>query len=93
MGNPDSKLQSILFYSSRVIYLIHSADGVEVALYEWEVALNQRKSVHEMFYDLHVGVEKKLFQRLKWSYDVLPDYLKICFLYFAAYPEDKVIKV
>jgi disease resistance protein RPS2 len=62
-------------------------------LKEWEVALDQMRNVHETFYDLHPGVDKKLFQRLRWSYNVLPDYLQTCFLYFAAYPEDRVIQV
>lgn len=60
--------------------------------HEWELALHQMQTIDERFYDTHDEVEEKLFQHLKWSYNVLPaDYLKTCFVYFAAYPEDRII--
>lgn len=59
--------------------------------YEWELALQQMQAIDETFYDTHEEIEKKLLQHLKWSYNVLPNNLKTCFVYFAAYPEDRVI--
>lgn len=60
--------------------------------HEWELALYQMQTIDETFYDIHDEVEEKLFQHLRWSYNVLPDYLQTCFVYFAAFPEDKIIK-
>jgi disease resistance protein RPS2 len=54
-------------------------------------ALSQMQNIDEAFYFMHDEIEEKLFQRVKWSYNSLQDYLKTCFVYFAAYPEDRVI--
>lgn len=74
------------------IIVVAAAMTQHTDLHEWEVGLDQLRNLPAMFYALHPGVDKRLFQRLKWSYDALnlPD-LKACFLYFAAYPEDAII--
>jgi disease resistance protein RPS2 len=50
--------------------------------HEWEHALYQMQNLDDTFYGMHDDIPKKLFQRLKWSYNVLPDYLKTCFFIF-----------
>eukprot|EP01018_Ginkgo_biloba_P006723 Gb_01077 [translate_table: standard] len=58
---------------------------------EWLIALNQLKTEADTFYSINTNIDHNLFQRLKWSYNALPDNLKICFLYLALYPEDQEI--
>jgi len=53
--------------------------------HEWEHVLSQMQNIDETFYGMHGEIEEKL---QKWSYNGLQDYLKTCFVYFAAYPKD-----
>eukprot|EP01018_Ginkgo_biloba_P006690 Gb_18201 [translate_table: standard] len=56
---------------------------------EWELALNQMKRVDPAFSTTHSGIERNLYQPLRWSYDSLPDSnLRNCFLCCAMFPED-----
>eukprot|EP01018_Ginkgo_biloba_P006688 Gb_18202 [translate_table: standard] len=59
---------------------------------EWELALNQMRTVDPSFSTTHSGIENNLYKPLRWSYDALPDpNLKMCFLCCAMSPEDRTI--
>jgi len=60
--------------------------------HQWEHDLRQMQNIDQTFYGMHYEIEEKLFQSLIWSYNVLQDDLKTCFVYFAAFPEDAVIR-
>ncbi|MQL77701.1 hypothetical protein Taro_010115 [Colocasia esculenta] len=50
------------------------------------------KVLKRITYELHEGEDGQNIQRiLRLSYDVLPDYLRSCFLYFRLFPEDSEI--
>lgn len=66
----------------------------KTCLSEWELALAQMKTVDPAFPTTYIGVDAQLYQRLKWSYNHLPDSnLKNCFLYCAMFREDEEINV
>eukprot|EP01018_Ginkgo_biloba_P006646 Gb_37091 [translate_table: standard] len=73
------------------IIVVSAAMVMQTDSSEWKFVLKSMKSVDDTFYSIHSEIERDLFQRLKWSYNALPDDLKICFLYFAAFLEDKEI--
>ena len=60
---------------------------------EWNRALSHMKIVDPVFLN-YSGIDKGLYQRLKWSYNLLPDSnFQNCFLYCGAFPEDARIDV
>lgn len=60
---------------------------------EWNLALSHMKIVDPVFLN-HSAIDKDLYQRLKWSYNCLPDSnFQNCFLYCGAFPEDARIDV
>jgi disease resistance protein RPS2 len=61
---------------------------------EWKLALKQMQKVDLNFPVTHPRINRELYQRLRWSYDSLPDAnLKNCFLYCAMLSEDAAILV
>jgi len=61
---------------------------------EWKFALKQMQKVDPNFPLIHPRIDQDLYQRLKYSYDCLPDAnMKNCFLYCAMFQEDAAIEV
>jgi len=59
---------------------------------EWKNSLSLMKCSDPYFPLTHPTVDQELYQRLRWSYDALPDSnMKNCFLYCAMFPEDAII--
>nr|ABR16444.1 unknown [Picea sitchensis] len=60
---------------------------------DWRRALVLMKNVDPSFPSTHPTIDAELYQRVRWSYHDLPNNLKMCFLYCAAFPEDAWIQV
>jgi hypothetical protein len=60
---------------------------------DWRRALVLMKNVDPSFPSTHPTIDAELYQRVRWSYNDLPNNLKMCFLYCAAFPEDASIEV
>jgi disease resistance protein RPS2 len=76
------------------IKLIASAMMGNSSLNEWQLALRQMQRMDLNFPISRPPMDSVLFQRLRWSYDSLPQAnLKNCFLYCAAFAEDEQIPV
>jgi len=61
---------------------------------DWRLALVWMKNVDPSFPSTHPTIDAQLYQRVRWSYNDLPNSeLKMCFLYCAAFPEDAHIEV
>jgi hypothetical protein len=77
------------------IKVIGSTMMGNTAVDEWKLALKQMQKVDLNFPLTHPRIDRDLYQRLRWSYDSLPDaHLKNCFLSCAAaMSEDTAIEV
>jgi hypothetical protein len=76
------------------IKVIGSTMMGNTAVDEWKLALKQMQKVDLNFPITHPRIDRELYQRLRWSYDSLPDAnLKNCFLYCAMLSEDAAIEV
>jgi len=53
------------------IIVVAAPMSLHTYLHEWKLASNQMSSMNT-FYDMPDGLDEKLFQHLKWSYNVLP---------------------
>ena len=59
---------------------------------EWELTFKKMKKVDFNFPMTHPRINGELYQRLRWSYDILPDdNLKNYFLYCAMFTKDAAI--